>query len=235
MSAPSALIVEDEPDLARLVAFHLRGAGFEVEVAHTGEDALAGARVRQPDVVLLDLALPDVDGYEVCRRLRADARTSKVGILMMTAAGLSEDRIEGFEAGADDFVVKPFNVRELVLRARAVARRAGDEAPAALLVAGPVTLDPAARRVLVDGVEVELRRLELLVLEMLMTNPTRAFSRRDLLAKVWQVRSGANARIVDVTVSRLRDRLGAGGEIIETVPGLGYRLRLKGRADTSTS
>jgi two-component system phosphate regulon response regulator PhoB len=232
--APLALVVDDEPDLARMVEFNLRAAGFDVVIAYDGLDALARAVERVPDAVLLDLGLPGIDGYEVCRRLRADPRTSKVGIVMMTAGALSEDRIEGFEAGTDDYVVKPFNIRELVLRTRAVLRRVAPPEGAArdLVSAGPVVLDRTSREVTVDGEPVELRRLEYLILELLMTQPDRIFSRKDLLAAVWGVRYGVNERLVDVTISRLRENLGTRWHVIETRPGLGYRLR---RAEPTAS
>jgi two-component system, OmpR family, phosphate regulon response regulator PhoB len=197
-----ALVVDDEPDLARLVGFNLGAAGFDVAIAHDGETALSAAAAQPPHVVVLDLGLPGVDGFEVCRRLPADPRTAKVG------------------------VVKPLNVRELVLRAQAVARRTTHEVTSAeLLVCGPLVIDRASRQVLVDGAPIELRRLEVLLLEHLVTNRGTAFSRRELLAQVWKVRSAANARIVDVTVSRLRENLGSAADMIETVAGLGYRLR----------
>jgi len=228
--APLALVVDDEPDLARMVEHNLRGAGFEVVVAHDGLTALERAFERVPDAVLLDLALPGLDG-EVCRRLRADPRTSKVGIVMMTAGALSEDRVEGFEAGSDDYLVKPFNIRALILRTHAVMRRSAaiEGVGRDLIVVGAVVLDRAAREATVEGVPIELRRLEYLVLELLMSKPDRVFSRKDLLAAVWGVRYGVNERLVDVTISRLREHLGTQGSLVETRPGVGHALRATAR------
>ncbi len=233
------LFVEDEPDVARLLAFNLGNAGFEVQIAATVTAALAKARERPPHVVVLDLMLLDGSGFDVCRALRADPATAGVGVLMLTALSDADDRITGLEAGADDYVVKPFVVREVVLRVTALASRvadlrgtpraAGDAAEAppgpTRLVCGPIDIDVVGHVITVDGVAVELRPLEFKLLALLIGHPGRVYSREELLAEVWGLRGDLNTRTVDVHVRRLRMNLGAGADVIETVHGFGYRSR----------
>jgi two-component system phosphate regulon response regulator PhoB len=226
------LIVDDEPDVARLLAFSLEQAGFEVSTAATCAEVPARLDADRPAVVVLDVTLPDGSGYAVCRALRADARFADVGVLMLTARGEPDDRIEGLEAGADDYVGKPFVVREVVLRVAALAGRLaearGGGAPAGVadvLRRDRLVVDLAARRVVVDGVEAALRPLEFRLLATLLAQPDRVFSRGELLAAVWGVRGDLNTRTVDVHVRRLRAGLGPLAELIETVHGFGYRAR----------
>lgn len=230
------LIVEDEPDVARLIAFNLEAAGFETQVAATTTGALAKARERPPQVVVLDVMLLDGSGFDVCRALRAAPATAGVGILMLTARSDADDRITGLEAGADDYVVKPFVVREVVLRVSALAGRVGelraptspppaDGAPAELLACGPIQLDVVGHRVIVGGTEVQLRPLEFKLLALLVASPGRVYAREELLEAVWGLRGDLNTRTVDVHVRRLRMNLGAGADVIETVHGFGYRAR----------
>jgi two-component system phosphate regulon response regulator PhoB len=220
-----ALIVEDEPDIARLVDHHLRAAGFTVELATTGADAVERATARVPDVILLDLMLPDFDGCTIARRLRAIEETRRVGILAMTARGSAEDRIEGLEAGVDDYVVKPFAMRELVLRVTAVAHRsrALPAGPRVLDVHG-ISLDLDACTVTAGAHTAALRPLEVRLLKELMSAPGRVFSRADLLRSVWNVHGPANERVVDVAVFRLREALGDHASALVTVLGAGYKL-----------
>jgi two-component system phosphate regulon response regulator PhoB len=218
------LIVDDEADLAHLVDFNLQQAGLETAIAPTGERALALARARVPDVVLLDLMLPDVSGKEVCRRLRADPLTQHVPIVMLTARGEEVDRIDGFEVGADDYVTKPFSPRELVLRLQARLRRRAAHATSAPLTVGALSLDVAAHRVSLDGVELELTALEFNLLHHLMSRAGRVQTRERLLADVWGVTSPLETRTVDTHVMRLRDKLGAARQQLETVRGVGYRM-----------
>jgi two-component system phosphate regulon response regulator PhoB len=234
MSADRILIVDDEPDLQNLVLFNLREAGFEAEAVSTGKEGLAKARELGPQVVLLDLMLPDLPGTEVCRQLRNDPALADVAILMLTARADEYDRVLGFEVGADDYVVKPFSVRELVMRVRGMARRF-HERRAARSLTQPQTnkllswrgleLDPVHHRVFADGVELSLRPLEFKLITMLLEHPGRVFTRRDLLEEVWGISSDVNTRTVDTHVRRLRERLDAYGEAVETVHGFGYRLR----------
>ncbi len=231
---PSAtvLVVDDEEDLRRLVSFNLREAGFQVEAAETGNEALTAALRARPSVVVLDLMLPDISGMEVCRRMRADPELGDAAILMLTARGDEYDRVLGFEVGADDYVVKPFSVRELLMRVRGLATRAderrrargaGDEGKR--LAWRGLSIDPVRHRVVAAGVEIQLRPLEYKLLSVFVEHPGRVFSRTDLLQEVWGISPDTNTRTVDTHVRRLRERLGAHSEAIETVHGFGYRLR----------
>jgi two-component system phosphate regulon response regulator PhoB len=219
------LIVDDERDLAELIDFNLRAAGFSTRVAATGEEALTAAREQPPDLVLLDLMLPDMPGTEVCRQLRAGAQTREILIVMLTAKGEEADRVRGFEVGADDYVTKPFSVRELVLRLKAILRRSGpprENAPSIAL--GPLKLDVTAHRFYVDGKEVALTALEFRLLEHLMTRVGRVQTREQLLEEVWGLSSTLETRTIDTHVMRLRDKLGPARAYLETVRGVGYRI-----------
>ncbi len=222
---PHVLIVDDERDLAELIDFNLRSAGFSTRVAPTGELALSAAREQRTDLVLLDLMLPDMSGVEVCRQLRATNDTRDVLIVMLTARGDEADRVRGFEVGADDYVTKPFSVRELVLRLKAIFRRSGstpsDSTP---LKMGPLTLDIASHRFYVDGKEVSLTALEFRLLEHLMARLGRVQSREQLLQEVWGLSSSLETRTIDTHVMRLRDKLGSARAYLETVRGVGYRI-----------
>ncbi len=219
------LIVDDEQDLAELIDFNLRGAGFTTRVAHTGEVAQAAAREQKPDLVLLDLMLPDMSGMDVCRQLRASTLTRDVLIVMLTAKGEEADRIRGFEAGADDYVVKPFSVRELVLRLKAILRRGGPPTDGvAPRLIGALKLDVGAHRFYVEGREVQLTALEFRLLEYLMTRPGRVQTRDQLLEEVWGLSSSLETRTIDTHVMRLRDKLGPARALLETVRGVGYRI-----------
>ena len=222
---PHVLIVDDERDLAELIDFNLRGAGFTTHIAFTGESALAAARERPPELVLLDLMLPDTSGIDVCRQLRASAQSRGVLIVMLTAKGEESDRIRGFEAGADDYVVKPFSVRELVLRLKAILRRSGPpEGRSAPLALGPLKLDVAAHRFYVEDKEVPLTALEFRLLEHLMARLGRVQTREQLLEEVWGLSSSLETRTIDTHVMRLRDKLGPARALLETVRGVGYRI-----------
>jgi two-component system phosphate regulon response regulator PhoB len=225
----SVLIVDDEQDLRDLVDFNLRQAGYRTRQAAGGASALASCRSERPDIIVLDLNLPDVSGLDVCRTLRAQPGTSDVPIVMLTARGGEIDRVVGFEAGADDYVSKPFSVRELVLRVDAVRRRLGrahTPAPASSrLKAGPVELDIDGFLAYVDGKEVPLTLLEFRLLKFLVEGSGRVRTREALLDQVWGYSSEVETRTVDTHVKRLRDKLGAAGDAIETVRGVGYRFR----------
>jgi two-component system, OmpR family, phosphate regulon response regulator PhoB len=233
MMAKRVLIIEDEPDVARLVEFNLRAAGFEVDRAGTAGDGLALLHSTPPDVVVLDLMLPDQSGYEVCKAIRAEPATADIGVLMLTARGESEDRILGLEVGADDYVVKPFVVREVVLRVTALAnriaeRRARLEQPPSgrqMVTCGPIEIDSVTHDVRVSGKPVSLRPLEYKLLHLLVSDPGRVFSREELLEQVWGMRGDINTRTVDVHVRRLRVSLADAADTIETVHGFGYRAK----------
>lgn len=220
------LVVEDEPDLAELVAVNLRGAGHDVTVSHDGSTALAEIQRSQPDLVVLDVMLPDISGTEVCRRLRRSPQTVRLPVIMLTARSDEVDRVVGFEVGADDYVPKPFSPRELVLRVEAILRRTSaafeSEGPQAIAL-GDLVIDVPAHRVEVDGQEVLLTALEFRLLHDLASRAGRVQSRDALLERVWGYSPNVETRTVDTHVKRLREKLGAGAKHIETVRGVGYR------------
>ena len=219
------LIIEDEQDLAGLVEYNLRAAGFEPEVANTGAGGMARARAKTPDLVLLDLMLPDVAGSEVLRMLKSDTELRKVPVVIVSAKGQEADRIQGLEMGADDYVVKPFSVRELMLRVRAVLRRSDvDEATATQLSAGDIQLDTSRHQVRVKGEEIILTALEFRLLHTLMERSGRVQTREVLLSDVWGIQAEIHTRTVDTHIKRLREKLGPAGDIIATVRGVGYKL-----------
>ena len=225
MSVPTVLIVDDERDLVQVVEFNLRQAGYDTVAAYDGEQALAAVRHRLPDLVLLDLMLPDIPGTEICRNLKANPRTKPVPVIMLTARGEEVDRVVGFELGADDFVTKPFSVRELVLRVKAVLRRgAGAEEDRPREQVGPVRIDPTAHRAFVEDKEVELTALEFKLLSTFMSRLGRVQTREMLLQDVWEMSADLQTRTVDTHVKRLREKLGEGRDLIETVRGVGYRM-----------
>jgi two-component system phosphate regulon response regulator PhoB len=224
------LIVDDERDVRRLLSFNLEQAGFETESVENAAQALLSAGRFRPDVIILDLMLPDLSGVEVCRRMRQDRGLADAGVLMLTALGTDEDRILGLEVGADDYVVKPFNVREVVLRARALARRVGERRQAhgthggtSILRWRELSVDTVTHDTRIAGQEIALRPLEFKLLVTLLSQPGRVFTREELLAHVWDINDGGNSSTVNVHVRRLRQNLGSCAEVIETVPGFGYR------------
>jgi two-component system phosphate regulon response regulator PhoB len=222
------LLVDDEKDLRTLLDFNLKQAGWDTAHAATGAEALTRARSLRPQVIVLDLNLPDVSGTDVCRLLKADSDTKEIPILMLTARTSEHDRIAGLELGADDYLGKPFNVRELVLRVDSVAKRRTDaavEKTARRLVVGPIELDIDAHLAYVDGQELPLTLQEFRLLAYLVSGKGRVRTRDELLADVWNTSPELETRTVDTHVKRLRDKLGSAGEIIETVRGLGYRIR----------
>jgi len=224
------LVVEDTEELANLIQREMEAAGYHVLRAATGRAALEIHARERPDLVVLDWMLPGLDGIEVLRRIREEAATP---VLMLTARSEEIDRVMGLEIGADDYLTKPFSMRELLARVRALLRRdellretlARDrEQASTVLHHGAITLDPEARLVVVDGQEIDLTPIEFELLSLLMRNPGRSFSRSYLLQTVWDVAYSGD-RAVDNTVMRLRRKLGTHGDVIETVWGVGYRLR----------
>jgi len=223
--AMRVLVVDDEPDLVELVRFNLKEAGYEIDAARSGREALALLRRRPPDLLILDLMLPDVSGTEICRQGRSDARLAGVPVLMLTAKSEEVDRIVGFELGADDYVTKPFSPRELVLRVRALLRRASGEGEGAeILEQARVRLDVDRHRCQVDGEDIDLTAKEFRLLETLMRRPGRVMSRERLLDEVWGTDITVTARTIDTHLKRLREKLRGAGPLIETVRGVGYRF-----------
>jgi len=219
------LIVEDEQDLANLLTYNLSAAGFETETTHSGAAALGRAKAFKPDLVLLDLMLPDLPGSEVLRLIKEDPNLRRTAVVMVTAKGQEADRVQGLELGADDYVVKPFSVRELALRVKAVLRRmASDSEGTGVLAAGTIRLDPARHEVTVGGNEVALTALEFRLLKTLLERPGRVQTREVLLSDVWGIEAEITTRTVDTHIKRLREKLGTAGDIIETVRGVGYKL-----------
>lgn len=226
-AADRILVVDDEPEIVALVAYHLAKAGYRVATAASGSDALEVARRERPSLIVLDLMLPGMSGFDVLEQLRADDSTREVAVLMLTARREEPDRIRGLSLGADDYLTKPFSPAELVLRVGAILRRTGSATPvsADTLVIGPLHIDRAAMTVRVDGMDVELTPTEFKLLLTLAERRGRVQGRGHLLETVWEAAPDIQTRTVDMHVQRLRSKLGAAGELIETVRGFGYRLR----------
>jgi len=225
------LVVEDEPDILDLVSYNLEQAGFAVLRAEDGEKALDLSEGGSISLVVLDLMLPGIDGLEVCRTLKQGARTKEVPVLMLTARTEEVDRIVGLELGADDYLVKPFSPRELVLRIRAILRRAQGrgESEDRQITVGPLAIDPVGGWVEIDGDLLELTATEFKLLTTLAQRRGRVQSREELLNVVLGYEHSGYRRTVDTHIRRLREKLGAAAEWVETVRGMGYRFRREGR------
>jgi two-component system, OmpR family, phosphate regulon response regulator PhoB len=221
----SILVVEDEIDLQEILEYNLTQAGHTVSVASNGAEGLAKAREEKPDVVLLDLMLPDMSGTEVCKKLKKDPKTAGIHVVIVTAKGEEIDRVVGFEIGADDYIVKPFSVRELILRVQAVLRRRpAEDGPARIVRFGPLKVDREAHRAWIGDDEVELTALEFRLLTTLESRRNRVQTRERLLSDVWGIDADVTTRTVDTHVKRLREKLGSAARFIETVRGVGYRF-----------
>jgi two-component system phosphate regulon response regulator PhoB len=221
------LVVDDEPDITALVAYHLAKAGYQVSTATSGPEAVRLAEEQAPDLVVLDLMLPGLSGYEVLETLRRRSPTQDVGVILLTARREEADRIRGLSLGADDYLVKPFAPQELVLRVKAVLRRlAGPPvASGSKLVAGPLTVDRAAHKVSVAGKDIELTATEYKLLVTLAERRGRVQTRAQLLETVWEAHPDIQTRTVDMHMQRLRAKLGPASDLLETVRGFGYRFR----------
>ena len=234
MTAPAAeseriLVVDDEPDIVALVVYHLAKAKYRVSSAASGPDALALAKRERPALIVLDLMLPGMSGFDVLAKLREDGDTAGVAVLMLTARKDEPDRIRGLELGADDYLTKPFSPQELVLRVGAIQRRVSSSTDSTdALQIGPIRIERGAHRVSVDGMEIELTPTEYKLLLMLVERRGRVQARAHLLETVWDAAPDIQTRTVDMHVQRLRTKLGRAGELIETVRGFGYRLRAPG-------
>jgi len=219
------LIIEDEPDLLQVLEYNLRQAGHSVQATPCGHEGLQLARESRPELILLDLMLPDLPGKEVCRLLKTAPEGSAVAVIILTARGEEVDRVLGFELGADDYVVKPFSMRELLLRVQAVLRRRQAPHPAANVISfGLLRVDRDAYRTWVDDREVQLTSLEHRLLLTLFDRRDRVQTRETLLEDLWHMDSEVTGRTVDTHVARIREKLGDAGRYIETVRGLGYRF-----------
>jgi two-component system, OmpR family, phosphate regulon response regulator PhoB len=224
----TVLVVDDERDIVELVRHHLQQVGFRVLTAADGRLALEAARREAPDIIVLDVMLPALSGVEVARLIRQDEKTRRIPILMLTARGDEVDRVVGFEIGADDYVVKPFSPRELILRIQAILRREAEADSTRPLIFGSLAIDLGSHTVSLKGKEIGLTATEFKLLHRMARRPGRVFGRDQLLSEVWGYGGEVETRTVDTHVKRLRAKLGASGEWIETVRGVGYRFRPEG-------
>ena len=223
------LIIEDEKDLAELLAFNLEKEGYAATCVHDGKQGLERAGADLPDLILLDLMLPGMLGTEVCKALRKDLRTAHIPIIMITAKGDEIDRVVGFEVGADDYIVKPFSMREVALRVKAVMRRQEQETQPAvsdLLSIGDIVIDKQRHTVTSAGLDIELTSTEFKLLLFLSEKKGLVQSREKLLQNVWSYNNAGDTRTVDTHVTRLRGKLGTPGDIIKTVRGFGYKIEV---------
>ena len=220
------LVVDDEPDALELIDYNLRGAGYQVFTAANGTRAMELAQRHLPDLIILDLMLPEIDGIEVCKILRRNTETQDIPIIMLTAKADEIDRVIGLEVGADDYVTKPFSPRELTLRVKNILRRgkANSEGKQPVIEIANISIDPEKHEVLVDGDKVILTATEFKLLYLLASRQGRIQSRERLLEDVWEYEADVYTRTVDTHMRRLRKKLGESADLIETVRGVGYRF-----------
>jgi DNA-binding response OmpR family regulator len=221
---PRILVVDDEPDVLDLVTYNLGQAGFQTETAADGAEALRKARSSAPDLILLDLMLPEMDGLEVCKLLRRDTKTSAIPIIMLTARASEIDRIVGLELGADDYVPKPFSPRELVLRVKKRIEQTSGVPSKTTYTFGPLLVDVSRHLVTVRGKRVELTATEFKLLTLLLQRTGHVQSRDQLLRDVWEYETHIDTRTVDTHIRRLREKLGPASKYLDTVRGVGYRF-----------
>jgi len=218
-------IVEDEPDLRDTLSFNFENEGFNVSSFPDGEKCLTSIKKNKPDLIILDLMLPGINGLDVCREIRSEEENNDVSIIMLTAKGEEIDRIVGFELGADDYVTKPFSVRELILRVKVLLKKSSDNQSAEkILEYGPIKMNLDAHSVLVDDIDVVLTALEFKLLKHLLKRRGRVQTRDQLLGDVWGYSSEVTTRTVDTHIKRLREKLGSTGDLIQTIRGVGYRF-----------
>lgn len=220
------LVVDDEEDVTDLLEYNLKSSGYEVKVINDPLLIMGTARNFQPDLILLDIMMPELNGLQICRMLRADNTMKQVPVIFLTARGEAEDRVKGLETGADDYICKPFDIREVVLRVQSVFKRSsqspGDAAK--ILRVGDVEIDVEKYKLTVADKQIDLTATEFRLLRLLMTRKGRVQSRENLLVNVWNYESDIETRTVDTHIRRLREKLGKSGDIIETVRGVGYRV-----------
>jgi DNA-binding response OmpR family regulator len=218
------LVAEDEPDALELIEVNLKSAGYEVLTAAEGRKALQTARACKPDLILLDIMLPEMDGLEICKVLRNDTATAGIPIIMLTARGTEIDRVLGLELGADDYITKPFSPREVVLRVKNVLKRTTAEAPGERIQLGGLVIDQPRHEATYFGKALELTATEFKLVALLAGRKGRVQSREQLLKDVWGYNSLIDTRTVDTHMRRLRDKLGAASRYLDTVRGVGYRF-----------
>lgn len=230
--AHKIIVIEDEPDIANLLAFHLKSNGYDCIIAKDGKKGLSLAQSERPDLVLLDLMLPGMTGTDICKVLKGNAETSHIPIIMLTARGDEVDRILGFELGADDYVIKPFSPRELMLRIKTVLKRNANPLPkVAHWQRDGLVADFDAYALMVDGVDAHLTPTEFNLFGEFVRNEGKVLSREQLLSKAWGYEFEGYSRTVDTHVRRLRKKLGPYADWLETVRGIGYRLRRENQLD----
>jgi len=224
--AKRILVVDDEVDVTELVAYQLRAKGYEVETLNDPNGSIGVARTFLPDLVILDVMMPDLNGMQICRMLRADPKLKKVPVIFLTAKAEESDRIQGLETGADDYVCKPFSTKELVLRVQTILRRLAEATPAEpkMLQVGQISLDVDRHAATVGGQPVDLTATEFKLLRLLIERRGRVQTREHLLINVWNYETEIETRTVDTHVRRLREKLGAEADWIETIRGVGYRI-----------
>jgi len=228
MKREKILVIEDEPDIRELIAYNLEREGFRVLTTRDGEEGIRLARREKPDLILLDLMLPSMDGLEVCRRMQADAATRAIAVVMVTAKGEESDVVLGLGVGADDYITKPFSPKVLIARVKAVLRRGADpetEETSEVLDRGPVTIDVPRHEVLIDKEPVEFTHTEFKLLQFLARYPGRVFTRDHLLSRVIGDDAIVLARNIDVHIRAIRKKLGDHRDLVETIRGVGYRFK----------
>lgn len=224
--AKRILIVDDEPDVTELVGYQLRAKGFSVEALNDPTQSIAKIRAFQPDLIILDVMMPNISGIQICRMLRADPKSKAIPVVFLTARAEEADRVLGLEVGGDDYICKPFSVKELTLRIQGLLRRSSeplDDQPKHLEI-GTIVLDNERHQVTVGGAPVELTATEFRLLRLLMERKGRVQSREHLLLNVWNYETEIETRTVDTHIRRLREKLGPEADLIETLRGVGYRM-----------
>jgi len=221
------LVVDDEPDTTDLLEYQLEAAGFQVETVNAPKKVLGTIRTFRPELIVLDVMMPELSGIQICHTLKADRELSQIPVIFLTARGEPEDRVKGLETGVDDYLAKPFDSRELILRIKAVLKRAraAREGSGRTVEFGKITLDKDMHTLQIDGEGIMLTLTESKLLQLLMENRDQVLSRETLLARVWNYESDTETRTVDTHVRRLREKLGTTAAMIETVRGVGYRIK----------
>ena len=220
------LVIDDEPDVTELLEYKLKAEGFSVRTSNNPALILGEVKDFLPDLIILDIMMPELDGLQVCRMIRSNASLEKIPVIFLTAKGEMENRIEGLEAGADDYLSKPFNTRELTLRINSIFKRIGDgdERKSSMINIGSIAIDIERHRVTLAGKDLTLTATEFRLLHLLMSRIGKVLSREELLTHVWNYSADVETRTVDTHIRRLREKLGEEGDIIKTVRGVGYKV-----------
>lgn len=217
-------VLDDEPDILHLVALHLEKAGFHVDGYTDSKGFMQSLDLRKPDLIVLDLMLPDIDGFDLCRIIKKDSRLSSIPVIMLTAKGQETDKVTGLDLGADDYITKPFSPRELVARVKAVLRRSGIDTGKVITIGDTLVIDPERFEVKVGDEALPLTQAEFKILHLLASHPGKVFTRERILDHLWGNEKAVLDRTVDVHIKNLRDKLGSTGRIISNIRGVGYKL-----------